>query len=282
MRYKFKKYLNKRLYKDAYSRASFSLAGTVLQEIQVAYAQFYTFHYPIRSFINTTSIIISSLLRVYFGRSLKFSYAHTGEDRIIEGILKPIINKPGVYVDVGCNHPKFLSNTYGLYKKGWRGICIDANAKLIKHYRLLRPKDIAVVGLVSDSIKQEEFFQIENNLLSTVDKSNLEEAINLDLDYEVLFLETVTLTSILKEYNVPKHFELLTIDAEEHDFAVLSSMDFNLFRPKLIVVEDETLNFLNVEINQFVRFLRSKKYELVGSVLKNLYFTSINIDQEQA
>jgi hypothetical protein len=31
----------------------------------------------------------------------------------------------GFFVDVGCFHPLFYSNTWKLYKKGWRGVNID-------------------------------------------------------------------------------------------------------------------------------------------------------------
>ena len=155
------KLLHRSLYHRAYSRAFYSLWGISIQEIRWAFRQFFSFRYPLRSLLHVFGVLCSGIGRLILGRSLKYSFAFTGEDRIIEGILKPIINRPGTYVDVGCNHPKFLSNTYGLYRKGWRGICIDANRTLIKKYALLRPRDIAVTALISDQEKEVTFYEIE-------------------------------------------------------------------------------------------------------------------------
>ncbi len=278
MRSYLQKRFSKSLYHRAYSRAFYTLIGVVLQEIRCVFKQFYTFRYPVGSFLNVIRISSSSVLRLFLGRSAKYSFAFTGEDRIIEGIIKPIINKPGTYVDVGCNHPKFLSNTYGLYKKGWTGLCIDANEKLIKKYRFYRPKDIAVSAVISSEAKDVDFYEIENDVLSTLEQDNLEEAVQLGLSYRKTKRKSSTLTSILEQHKIKKDFDILSIDAEEHDFDVLSSVDFAEYRPKLIIVEDEDFNFSDYSTNRFVKFLKEKKYKMIGYVLKNAYFTPTDRD----
>ncbi len=45
----------------------------------------------------------------------------------------------GTYIDVGCNHPKRFSNTYALYRAGWRGLAVDLDPSLCKQFRLARP-----------------------------------------------------------------------------------------------------------------------------------------------
>jgi hypothetical protein len=271
-----KNYIRKKLYKslyhNAYSRSFYTLYGVVAKEILVAFNQFFTWQYPIRSFFRANAIIASALLRLVLGRSTKFSYSFTGEDKIIEGILKPIIYKGGYYVDVGCNHPIFLSNTYGLYRKGWKGICIDANKALIKKYSYYRPKDKSIHALVSNKIEERAFYLAENDGLSTTEDSNLTEIIKLGLDYKTQKHYTKTLTSILSENNFPKNFDILSIDTEEHDFSVLTSLDFEIYRPKLIIVEDEAFVFENCQSNNFYTFLIKNQYNLVGYVLKNAYY----------
>lgn len=163
------------LYNNAYSRAFFTVWGVVLRETKVSFSQFFTWKYPVRSFFRTLAVIFSSIVRLLLGRSLKYSYGFAGEDRIIEGILKPQITKDGFYVDVGCNHPQFLSNTYGLYRKGWRGVCLDANQKLIDKYPLYRPKDRAVCQLISDSPGERTFYAVQNDVLSTTEEDFLDQ-----------------------------------------------------------------------------------------------------------
>src|SRR5690606_712600 len=112
--------------------------------------------YPFRSLFRTIVVILSALVRLLLGRSVKYSFAFAGEDKVIEGFLKPRITEPGFYVDVGANHPTLFSNTYGLYRKGWRGICIDANQDLIDSYALYRPMDKAIAALVSEDREERD------------------------------------------------------------------------------------------------------------------------------
>lgn len=262
------------LYKSGYSRARFTMFGIVFQELRVNLGQFFTWRNPVISFFRAFLVFQSTILRLLIGRNVKYSFAYTGEDRIIESILKPLIYHKGFYVDVGCNHPKYISNTYALYRKGWRGICIDANKELIKKYRLQRPKDIAINALVSNEVRTKTFYLAENDGLSTTEQSNLKEIEQQNIEVKEVKMVSKTLTSILLEYNAPEHFDVLSIDAEEHDFQILSSLDFGLFRPQLIVLEDELFDLKNPHDNPSYKLLTDKGYACEGYILKNLYFTS--------
>lgn len=266
------RFLQNLLYKNAFSRAIFTLYGLVWKEIRVCFRQFYTFRFPISSLFRTLGIFISSLNRLMLGRSLKYSFAFTGEDRIIETLLKTKITYNGFYVDVGANHPKFLSNTYSLYRKGWRGICIDANKELIKKYAFFRPKDHAVHALVSDIPAARAFYQVQNDVLSTTDSRFLNDFEKEGLEIKEVKMQSITLTDVLEKYEAPNDFDLLTVDAEEHDLEVLKGLDWKRYRPKLVVVEDETFDFQNGATNPLVFYMRQNGYSLNGFVLKNLYF----------
>jgi hypothetical protein len=263
------------LYKNSYSRALFGLWGLTIREISKSFAQFFTWEYPIRSLIRTFGIIISSMVRVFLGRSLKYSFGFAGEDRIIEGILKPLIGQTGYYVDVGCNHPQFLSNTYGLYRKGWRGICIDANPKLIDKFPLFRPKDRALCRLISDTPGVRTFYEVQNPVLSTTEEVCLEEFRKEGLNIHARIMQAHTMTEVLDGEHAPRQFELLSIDVEEHDFRVLQSLDLKKYRPRLIVIEDETFDPIKPQNNQVYQWLTAFGYSLEGFILKNIYFKNV-------
>jgi FkbM family methyltransferase len=269
---RLRKVLGSYLYKSAYNRAFFTLGGLVVKELRVVFRQFFTWRYPIRSVFRVTGTAFSALLRLILGRSLKYSFSFTGEDRIIEGIIKPLITEEGFYVDVGCNHPVFLSNTYLFYRRGWKGICVDPNQDLIDTFALFRPRDVAVCALVSDSVQERDFYLLQNNVLSTTETFALEEYQKEGLQIKKTRVVPRTLTQILDEHNAPPLIDFLSIDAEEHDFNVLKSLDFQKYTPKLIVLEDETYGMENAESHLIGAFLREKQYELVGFVLKNMYF----------
>ena len=71
--------------------------------------------------------IIKALIKLILGRGVYRSYSVSGEDLIILPFLPA---KGGFYVDVGCYHPILYSNTYRLYRNGWKGIVIDPNRRL--------------------------------------------------------------------------------------------------------------------------------------------------------
>lgn len=267
-----RRYFETKLYKNAYSRAAFTLGGVVIMEIRSSFRQFFTWRYPLRGLLRTISIIFSALVRLPLGRSLKYSYAFAGEDKLIEGLLKPRITEPGFYVDIGCNHPTLFSNTYGLYRKGWRGICIDANEELIDLYKLYRPKDKSVAALISDTKGEREFFQVENDVLSTTEQVFVEAYKKEGLNIVVKTVISQTLTEILDDLQAPRQFELLSVDAEEHDLQVLRSLDWDVYQPRLVVVEDETYDPLNPGRNAIYNLLSGEGYRLEGYLLKNLYF----------
>lgn len=262
----------KPLYKSAYSRAIFTSFGIFIQETKVCFRQFFTWRYPLSFFYALWQWKLS-WLRLLAGRSARFSYAHTGEDRLIESLLKPIITETGFYVEVGCNEPIFISNTFTLYKKGWKGICIDANEALIKKYAYRRPQDIAVTALVSDEKTTRDYFIYANNVLSSTEQMNIDS--KEEPGFEVLHtkkLQTESLTEILDRCKAPARFDLLSVDAEEHDLQVLKSLDFNKYSPKLIVAESETFDPSRPQEDLIYQLIVSKGYVLEGFVLKNLYF----------
>lgn len=265
-------FLQTLLYKNAYSRSFFTMWGLVLQELRVVFLQFFTFRYPIRSLLHCLGVVFSTLTRLILGRSLKYSFAHFGEDRILEGLLKPSIQQPGFYVEVGCNRPKFLSNTYGLYRKGWRGVCVDANASHIRQFGWYRPRDIAVCALVSEKEEDQSFFLIQNDVLSTSQPDFLKEYHQEGLTVRETKMKGRRLTSILGDADVPARFDLLSVDAEEQDLEVLRSMDWSRYRPEWVVVEDETFEMGKMEENPICAWMTNQGYRLEGFVLKNLYF----------
>ena len=56
----------------------------------------------------------------------------------------------GFYVDVGAHHPKRFSNTYTFYKKGWRGVNIDAMPGSMEKFKKIRPRDINLEFAISN------------------------------------------------------------------------------------------------------------------------------------
>ena len=262
------------VYHKAHTRALVTVAGVALQEAKVSFRQFFTFRSPLFSFARALKYLAHALARVVLGRSIRVSYSFTGEDRIIEALLKPRISAPGFYVDVGCNDPRFLSNSFLFYRRGWRGICVDANAELIARHRRIRPRDTAVCALVSDEKKPTTFYRLTNSVLSTTEEKFLEGYLASDQKVEeAKEMLPSTLTEILDACGAPAVFDFLSVDVENHDLPVLRSLDFTRYSPKLIVVEaTEVFDPTSPAADPISALLLQEGYRFAGSVLDNVYF----------
>ena len=49
------------------------------------------------------------------------SYSQAGQDRFVFELL----GSTGTFLDVGCNHPTVINNTYALEQQGWHGLLLD-------------------------------------------------------------------------------------------------------------------------------------------------------------
>lgn len=226
--------------------------------------------------IEATRILIVELVRALCDRDAIFSYSQTGEDRIIRALLAehkgPYGEEKGFYVDVGCNHPTKFSNTFELYKRGWRGISIDANQTLIDQHQQKRPADKSVCAAVSDSEKEVVFTHFKDDLVSSLSAEHIEE---WGKKREIATQEsvvTVTLNIILEQAGAPQAFDLLSIDVEGHDFEVLKSIDTDVFKPQLIVIEMHNFKISQCEENEIYQYLTNRGYQMAGYVTMNGFF----------
>ena len=203
------------------------------------------------------------------------TYAQTGEDRILHALLAFAgvhDSHRGFYVDVGANDPVKHSNTFMFYRRGWRGITVEAQADLVERQRRVRPRDRAVCAVVSDETKELTLTEFANRGFATVEVEPKWAGRQPILRQQRV--QPRTLTEILETEHAPPRFELLSVDVEGHDLHVLRSLDLSRFRPLLIAVEIHGLRIADggLERNATVAFLRDHGYEPVGYAVFNGYF----------
>jgi FkbM family methyltransferase len=168
----------------------------------------------------------------YGGRT----YAQHGDDLAILNIFGCLrLSRPS-YLDVGAHHPLDLSNTALLYKRGCRGINVEANPDLIEAFQRHRPEDINLWSGVADDDASEtmKFHRINETsgcnsfVRSAIESHGLTDAIDVPV---------MTITKIVKLYAAGCWPDLLTIDAEGLDLSILSSIDYSQGGPKVICAE---------------------------------------------
>ena len=221
------------------------------------------------NFLNAVRFLLSEFFRKVLDRYNIASYSQTGEDRVIQAILG---NEAGFYVDVGCNHPQKCSNTFELYKRGWKGLNIDANSELIDKQKNLRVSDIAVCAAISDKEQEVVFTEFVDPFVSSLSPDHVKEwKQHRPIKGEKL-VRTVTLTAVLNEFGTPPRLDLLCIDVEGHDYEVLTSLDMTLYRPRLIVIEMHGFDLNSLSENKIYNLLIYKGYRMIGFVIMNGYF----------
>ena len=184
----------------------------------------------------------------------KKSYSMEKEDLEINKFLKRIDN--GFYVDVGGCHPTHRNNTYLLYKKNWRGINIDLSKFSIDLFNYIRPDDINLNIAVSNKEGAiTYYFQKKLSQLNTIKKNIAEKRMQGEIREQQI--SSSRLTSILDKTKFKnRKIDFLNIDAEGADYDVLKSLDFNIYRPRLICVEIDIKNIKQSEIYIFLKKMR--------------------------
>lgn len=150
-------------------------------------------------------------------------YSEGGEDQVVAENFK--LPEKGFYLDVGCGKPLDWSNTQFLRDRGWSGICIDANESFTDLWKDV-PNCTFISGVVSD--KSEARFITDR------------EWINWRISDDGVRVKTIQLGDILKQYNAPE-IDLMSVDIEGHELQAMQTMDFGIYKPKIIICEYSTM-----------------------------------------
>ncbi len=163
-------------------------------------------------------------------------FSQEGEDLLLWRLLQNQAH--GFYVDVGAHHPHRFSNTHFFYKRGWRGINIEADPAAHALFVQHRPEDINISCLVSDTPAIYAFDIYNEPALNSAVAARRD---NLGGNYHVtqtLTLQARTLAAILSDAPPPATgIDFLSVDVEGFDLKVLASNDWARHRPRYVVVE---------------------------------------------
>ena len=216
---------------------------------------------------------IKDLVRLLFPIS-RNSYAQEGEDLVLARIFEKLGISIGFFVDVGAHHPTRYSNTFFFYRKGWRGINIDARPGIKKVFDWTRPKDINIECGVSDIPAVLRYFMFNEPALNTFSPAEAAKK-NVPPYYikEVKELPVCSLTFILdKHLPSSQCIDLLTVDVEGLDYQVVSSLDFDKYRPKVVALEILGGSFEELSDNFTLKKMRSKNYRIEAKTSNTYVF----------
>jgi FkbM family methyltransferase len=170
------------------------------------------------------------------------SYAQFGEDMILLNLFHQLgIERPS-YLDVGAHHPLNCSNTALLYARGSRGLCVEANPNLIQAFRDLRPGDVKLNIGVGPQAGELDFYMIDDwSGRNTFDRKTAQAFVAAHPEFEIHEIRKIpvlTLDQIVADHCAGAWPDLLSLDAEGLDAAILKASGFSADHgPKMICVE---------------------------------------------
>ena len=163
------------------------------------------------------------------------SYAQNFEDVMLNRVFGSAID--GFYIDIGAWHPEIHSVTKHFYEIGWSGINIEPSKSYFEVLKKQRKRDTNLNVAVGSCVGDQEFIEVKGSGLSSL-RQDAATSANLhslaSLRYRV---PVVTLQSICDQYCRAKPLSFIKIDVEGSEADVIASLDWQTYRPILVVVE---------------------------------------------
>jgi FkbM family methyltransferase len=203
------------------------------------------------------------------------TYSQSGEDKIIDFFLGIAGLGNATYIDVGSSHPILGNNTYLLYRRGLRGICVDPTPGLEQLYRTYRRRDVFMPYALVPGAEEATTMHIFEE--STLNSASAEHA-ELYSAFGFKKGSTRRVPAINLERLCALHGiespDVLCLDVEGLDLAVLEGADLSRIRPKLICVE--AVRYLSdktpVVEPRFAEVLQAKGYVKYADTFINQIF----------
>jgi FkbM family methyltransferase len=148
----------------------------------------------------------------------------------------------GFFVEVGALDGRRLSNTYSFELAGWRGVCVEAHRAYHELLRGNRPRSVCVHAAVGErDAEVVPFYANRRGSLSTLD-ATMEGEFRRRFGayftgFEVQQVAMRRLDTILSEAGAPAPIDLVSIDVEGRELAVLRGFDLGRYRPRALVIE---------------------------------------------
>lgn len=234
-------------------------------------------------------IIMLRILYFLFGFIFKYhkSYSQKGEDLLILSYFKGLNIKKGIYLDIGCFHPVWISNTHLLHKKNWTGYAIDIDKYKLDAMSFARGKKInCILGAVSPKATNNETAKVYKFNRTWSDLDSLDKAFadniknELKIDYKE---EKIKLIDINDLFSKLPHINFVNLDIEGMDAEVILNLDLEKYKPDVILLEDNIwggslkLNQKMQKHNYKLFFISGNSVGFAKNYKKNILLNNFNL-----
>ena len=205
----------------------------------------------------------------------KTSYAQCGEDLILQYLFMVLGIDRVRYLDVGAHHPSYLSNTYLFYQNGGQGVCVEPDPSLYKEFSGKRPRDIHLNCGVGVTSGEADFFLMSTSTLNTFSREEAEryQSYGQQRILKVVEMELKTINEIIAQ-NFEKAPNLVSLDVEGFDYAIMQNFDFSKYRPEVFCLETLTYTEDKSErkLTEIIDLMHGNGYQTYADTYINTIF----------
>ncbi len=188
-------------------------------------------------------------------------FSQAGQDAVVDQVLKH--KRGGTFLDIGGYDGVTGSNTFFLEVfRGWTGLLVEpvpANLKNAREVRRCPCLGCAVAAEAGEAafIEVQAGFTQMSGLAATYDPGLLE-TVRADPRHaeEIIRVPTRTLANLFEEAGTPRP-DFVSLDIEGGEIAVLETLDFDRYRPRLWAIENNTGS------SDLPNLMRERGYDLI-------------------
>jgi FkbM family methyltransferase len=184
------------------------------------------------------------------------------------------IKNNGFIVDVGANDGYTHSNSYPFIRMGWNGLLLEpvpnifltlqelhANNNKVRCINCAAGDKQSKLPLYLGSKGQSGYSTLCTEQSDWYETNRSSEFIEVDVE---------PITNILNTAYNNVSIDIMSIDTEGYDYFVLQGLDFSLYRPAIIITEDEKPPFTNM--NKKEKLLKAHGYRFLRRFHNNAIY----------
>lgn len=160
----------------------------------------------------------------------------------IEPLLDTLLPEVGFFLEIGAWDGTNLSHSRHLEEKGWQGLCVEPFPKNFED----RSCSLMRVPISVDGLPR-EFIKVTTDKRDGGDVSYLSGFLDKVLyhlpmiksfcNYEIVTIETITMSALYDVCDLPQHIDFLSVDVEGAELEVFNGIDFSFHTFGVIIFE---------------------------------------------
>lgn len=211
--------------------------------------------------------------------------SQNGESRIVKMARETLGTRgravPPTFLELGANHPYFLSNTWFLEQKcGFQGVSVDPLPRSERLFHTIRPQTrfVRAAAVTRDRAGTDvRIFNCDNDALSTTDLTEADRLRAMNLGGHEIVAPGVSYEDLIRGPEFASGLGVLFLDVESHELqlAILREVVVSDRRPTLICVE--TLEFMGDQRDHrgdYLAVLGPAGYREMASTILNTIYAS--------